>query len=321
LNSKIQTSIKWLTEQILGYTDLKRKVFEEFKVLGYKHAERNRITKNVTTHMQNWKVFMCFKSWQNLKVFEAKQEEKEQKALELLTNRRLFRLFNNFKIGIVYSRISYLDYQIIDIVHTNNMKLKVLIEWCRRAHVDKSIKEKVLQMLNKSQPDMNKSFLSMNKLQIEDYFNGIKSDGLQRISENLVTLKLERSHYKTFIKNETQLFEREIDTKYPLKLDLKTQTFFDVSYHRPKVVDAYFTSSRQNFTLTPEKLRNKNAVIKLPPNGFVDLLKSHNSNKSFDKLYVDAVQPYTDDVHKSLLEKEMIHRSFHNYKSRSCRSS
>lgn len=299
----------------MGDTDLKRRVFEEFKTLGHKHAERNRITKNATMHMQKWKIFMCFKSWQNLKFFEAKQEEKEQKALEILHKRRIFRLFNYFKLGIVFSRISYLDDQIVDIVHTNNLKLKVLIEWCRRAHVDKSIKEKVIQMLNKSKTNMNSTVLSMNKLQLEDYFNNMKSDGLERISQNLTTLKLERSHYKTFIKNEISLFEKEINNKYPLKLDLKTKTFFEISYQKPKAIDASFASARQNFTLTPEKLTNKNISKRLPPNGFIDLLKSHNRNKSFDKLHMDAIQPYKDDLHKSLLEKELIHRSFHNYKS------
>ena len=221
-------------------------------------------------------MYMCFKSWQHIKQFEVKEIEKEEKALELLNKRRLYKLFNFFKLGIVQSRVSYLNAKIVEIVYIKKMKLNIVIEWARRTHVDKSIKEKVIQM-------MNKSFMRMNKLQLDEYFNNLREEGGDRINEDLEQLIKERNHYKIYIKEEKIRLGKDISIKYPLILKLETQTFFDISFRKIEIDNNYFKSARNNFSLTPEKLRVKNRQGKIQQNNLANIIQAHKRQKSVDK--------------------------------------
>lgn len=78
----------------------------------------------------------------------------------------------------------------------------MLIEWFRRAHVDKSIKAKVVRMINKKHSNSKSPLLNMNKLQLEEYFDNLRKEAQIRINDDVIALKLEREHYTTFIKKE-----------------------------------------------------------------------------------------------------------------------
>lgn len=280
LNLRISQEINMLVNEVKGYTALKQKIFDQFKLLGFQRSERNKVAKSALKHMKRWKIYMVFKSWQHVKLYQQKREEKEQKAIEVLRQRRLYRLFNYFKIGVVYNRISYLDSQITDIVYTNSMKFKILIEWCRRVHVDKSIKTKVIQMLNKTNSKMTNKFNNMNKIQIDEYFSNLRSQGLERLSEELISLKMERNHYKTFIKKEIQLINTKINGKYPLKLILITKSFFDMHIKEKNLDNSTFSAVRDHLFQTPEKNLQQKCIKQYPHNKFVELLKSHNRRNS-----------------------------------------
>lgn len=98
--------------------------------------------------------------------------------------------------------------------------------------MDKSIQEKVNQMMNRSSSFSQSEFLRMDKIQLEDYFNKQREEALDKIHEDLEKLIKERTHYKTFILNEKINLDREIALKYPLKLNLETKTFFDLTFKR-----------------------------------------------------------------------------------------
>ena len=119
---RINKEIRNLVEFVIGQTHLKKRVFEQFKSLFLQKKEVNIIVRNARKHMQKWKLYMCLKSWQNIKQYEAKEKEKEEKALKLFSQRRLYRLFNHFKLGIVQSRISYINDKIVSNIHTRKLK-------------------------------------------------------------------------------------------------------------------------------------------------------------------------------------------------------
>ncbi|CAI2386721.1 unnamed protein product [Moneuplotes crassus] len=310
LHTRINQEIRRLVDLTQGNTEVKRKIFDQFKLLRLERAERNKVYNNAQKHMQQWKLYMCLKFWQNIKQYEAKQLEREEKAVELFQKRRVYRIFHHFKLGIVQSRISIINKRLIYSYYSKKIQAKSLIEWCRRTHVDKSIKEKVIKMMNKSNTSLNSSLYSMNKIQLENYFNNLRESSDIRINEDVSEIIRERDHYKVYIKNEQFQFETDINTRYPLKLDIQTKTFFDLSFRKIKCENQYFKSSRENFALTPEKLRRRDT----PQTKFVDLLKSHNRQNSFDRLYETSIQPYTEDLKKSMAEKEMIHKSLHNFR-------
>lgn len=127
-------------------------------------------------------------------------------------------MFYYFKTGVVFSRISYLDKQIIDINYRKTFRLKLLLEWCRHIHLDKSIKTKVAQMLKNTSTSLNASFINMTKIQIDEYFNDRINQSKEAITLELVNLKHERNHYKNFIKQELIYMKSKIEHKYPLKI-------------------------------------------------------------------------------------------------------
>lgn len=129
-----------------------------------------------------------------------------------MKRRKTFRAFYYFKIGVVQSRIKYLDDKIVAAVYYRGLKAKIIAEWGRTVHVEKTIKSKVIKIMN-SRTDNSSRFLNMNKLQIDEYFTIIKRELLDRINEDIISLKLERNHYKSFIKNELSLFKSAIENK------------------------------------------------------------------------------------------------------------
>lgn len=106
---KVNKEIKRLTGLVRGETEVKRKIFEVFKGIHQQRSEERKVERDTIKHMKLWKKFMALKSWQNIKQYEAKEQEKTEKAIELLNKRKRFRVFTYFKLGTVYSRISDLD--------------------------------------------------------------------------------------------------------------------------------------------------------------------------------------------------------------------
>lgn len=229
-------------------------------------------------------------------------------------------MFYYFKIGIVYNRISYIDYKMVNIVHTQVYKSQLLLEWLRTIHLDKSIKTKVAQMLNKTSTGLNTSFVNMSKLQIDEYFTARIKEAKEKLTEDIVNLKLERSHYKYFIKQEINLMKSKMEVKYPLKIkfeDVKFLTQFNTC-KKQNSSDDIFCAARDVLCLTPEKLSQKRKLAtKSHSNEFIELIKSHNRQKSKDRIpeYNNSyIKTDFEDLEKSMLEKESIHRSFHNFK-------
>ena len=136
--------------------------------------------------------------------------------------------------------------------------------------------------MNKSHAN-NKSFMRMNKLQLDEYFNNLREEGGDRINEDLEQLIKERNHYKIYIKEEKLRLGKDISIKYPLILKLETQTFFDISFRKIEIDNNYFKSARNNFSLTPEKLRVKNRLGKIQQNNLANPFQAHKRQKSVDK--------------------------------------
>lgn len=181
-----------------------------FKQMGDKRRQEVNRATQACDAVRKWKLFMCFKSWQYIRQYRDKKHEKEQKAIELLQKRRKFRIFNYLKIGVVANRMNFINQQLVNVHFYNGMRLKVLIEWCRRTQVDKSIKAKVVQMIHKSNNKQSVQFLNMSKLQLEEYYDSLLKEGYERLNSDIESLKQEKAHYKNFIKKEIQEISQKL---------------------------------------------------------------------------------------------------------------
>ena len=191
-------------------------------------------------------------------------------------------MFYYFKTGIVFSRISYLDNQIIGITYHKTFKLRLLLEWCRHIHLDKSIKTKVAQMLKNSSTSLNTSFINMTKLQIDEYFDDRIGQSKEIINQELVNIKLERNHYKNFIKQEMSYMKSKIEHKYPLriKFDISSILPFNPSNTNPK--EDIFYSARSLLCLSPKPSPKGSKILKNShPSEFMNLLKSRKAPNKY----------------------------------------
>lgn len=157
---------------------------------------------------------------------------------------------------MISNRIEYLDDQIVETMQKCR-KFKILVEWCRRVHIDKSIKSKVIQMIHKEHKKSRRSIINMDKAQLEQYFDRFRDNGLEKLHIEISDLKSERDYYILFIKKETQNLREILDIKYPLKLKLETKTFFDTKIS--KFDNSTFKSARKVMCLTPEKRSRKDS--------------------------------------------------------------
>ena len=228
-------------------------------------------------------------------------------------------MFYYFKTGIVYSRISYLDNQIICITYHKTFKLRLLLEWCRHIHLDKSIKTKVAQMLKNSFTSLNTSFINMTKLQIDEYFNDRIEKSKETINQELVNIKLECNHYKNFIKQEMSYMKSKIEHKYPLRIKFDISSILPFNSSNASTKEDIFHSAKDLLRL-PSKicLKGSKTLKDSHPSEFMDHLKSCRvSNKpSIPKdrpnLFNSNNKTSNDNL-TSLTEKELIHKSLHNF--------
>lgn len=58
LNMKIQREIKSLLNEVTGRFELKKQVFEQFKILGYRRSEENQIAHQAIKSMKRWRLYM-----------------------------------------------------------------------------------------------------------------------------------------------------------------------------------------------------------------------------------------------------------------------
>lgn len=58
LNSKVQKQIRILVDEVRGNNDLKRKVFEQFKLLGLQRKEQVLALIQAKQHMKQWKLLV-----------------------------------------------------------------------------------------------------------------------------------------------------------------------------------------------------------------------------------------------------------------------
>ena len=198
-------------------------------------------------------------------------------------------MFYYFKTGVVFSRISYLDKQIIDINYNKTFRLKLLLEWCRHIHLDKSIKTKVAQMLKNTSTSLNASFINMTKIQIDEYFNDRINQSKEAITLELVNLKHERNHYKNFIKQELIYMKSKIEHKYPLKIKFDLSSILPFNWYKPNTKDDVFYSARELLSLS----------------------------SSSPKTQVQAqTQISPAPIHPNFItQKHLIHKNLHNFQS------
>ena len=314
LHSKIGKEIKSLVDYTKGNLELKKRVFNEFKQLWIGKHEEINAGLIAAKHIKRRKLFMCFKSWQDIKAIQAKKVEKEAKAKQILKKRKLYRVFYYYKLGIVANRIEYLDEQIVDKVYQNTLKIKIITEWGRLIQSEKTIKTKVIRKMN----GISEKFIGMTKVQIDEHFITKRREGIERINEDVITLKLERSHYKNFIKNELRVLDSKVSKNWELKIIYETKTFYDKNNCERFNKGNVFIAARDFLWLTPKNVKRNNLHAKsLIQDEFIDALKSHNYLSSASRMHSESHKHSTNeeiDFERSIIEKEKIHRSYHHFK-------
>ena len=88
LHFLVNKEIYKLLDEATGNIELKKKVFEQFKQLGHLRKETTKILIYAKKHMKKWKLYVYFKSWQNVKKYECALLDRELKIVELMNKRK-----------------------------------------------------------------------------------------------------------------------------------------------------------------------------------------------------------------------------------------
>lgn len=237
----------------------------------------------------------------------------------MLENRWKYKIFAHFRLAVVSNRVEYLDDLIVDQISKHSRRQKLFIEWARSIYVEKIIKQQAIEALNHSQKYNSQTLSRMTSVEITEYFVELKQEAHEKLVSELEPLKAERQHYLKFIKHEFAALPHAINQKYPIEVKLETQTYFE--RHKIAQIDheETFCSLHDHLSLTPEKLQKRRRNLSgCKSKDFVQLLKSQGSRKHSNERgwKPEPKDMYsTEDLEKSILEKQAIHRSFHNFRA------
>jgi hypothetical protein len=270
---KCQKHIRHFLSLAKGHEEIKKRAFDNLKQLLYTKKQEGEIEKYAFEYMQFKRTQLWFKAWRYFRDFERLEKEfehRQQSVVEEIGEMEVERDRWNERILGMFEK---------------KLKFNVLIEWSRRTQVDKSIKSKVVKMLQKKET----KFGSLDKWSIEQIFDKAKQERLQKYNECLGDVKNERRQIVQTIRETESIYDKNVRDLEIEKHILKAKIFSKIKTRR--FDNSSFRSARKALCLTPEKIQKPSSPTIL-------------------------AQPISS-LHGTPTSKHRIHLSLHSYLSTS----
>jgi hypothetical protein len=242
--------------------------------------------------MRDWKLNFIFNYMKNLKSKRLERFAFLQNIGEILRQRKLFRIFEYWKLGIAIQRKTKINKNICLLERDSSCTRKAFYNWRYSIMLNLSMKRKVQNLLNKTH-DHSPSLTSAEVQQ--QYFDSIQNDKERQVLQVADSLE-ERNLYSFQIKKFTKNLSYELDLRFPTNPSAKPRI-------KKKEISP-FKWRATHLTAEPAISRKEEGKIYKIKDGLKEQENVHDTTNITKGLLAEKYK-----VHKALFEFEKKRRS------------